>query len=89
MWSSKIPLFPTQTGYPTERGIRRFHINFSTSPLLLFIKTRLNKNIRQEWIVDLKQKARSDDCAIFLADLGSERVEVLFFGLIVLVDAHA
>jgi hypothetical protein len=38
-------------------------------------------------LVDLKQKARIDDCAIFLADLGSERVEVLFFGPVVLVDA--
>ena len=79
----------TFRGYPVERGIRRFYINFSASPLLPFIKTRLNKNIRQERIVDLNQKARSDDCAILLADLASECVKVLFLGSVILVDAYA
>ena len=76
-------------GYPIERGIRRFYINFRTLPLLLFIKTRINKNVWQEWIVHLKQNAGRNDCAIFLVDLAGESIKVLFFGLVVLVDAHA
>jgi len=72
---------------PIERCIGRFDINFCTPSLLVFIKVWLNKDVWQERIVDLKQDARSDNCAIVLVELGSEGVEVLFLSFVVLIDA--
>src|SRR4029079_7924724 len=53
-------------GNSLKGRIRRFDIDFRALPLLAIVQVRLDKNVRQEWIVDLKQNIRGDDCAIFL-----------------------
>ena len=56
-------------------------LNFRTLSLLVFIKVRLNKDVRQEWIVHLKQDARGDNRAIFLVEFSSDGVEVVLVSL--------
>ena len=43
----------------------------------------------QEGVVDLHQDAGRDDRLVFLVQLGRERVEILFLGFVILVDADA
>src|SRR6516165_7682817 len=72
-----------------ERCIGRFDVNLRLSLLLPVVKPWLDEDVRQEWIVHLHQNAGGYDRAIFLVQLGSERVEVLFLALVVFVDADA
>src|SRR5262245_57106244 len=72
-----------------ERCVGRFDVNLRLPLLLLVVKRWLDEDVRQEWIVHLHQNAGGHDRAVFLVQLGSERVEVLFLALVVLVDADA
>ena len=47
------------------------------------------EDVRQERVVDLNQDAGIGDGLVFLAHLGRERVEILFVGLVIFVDADA
>ena len=72
---------------PAERRVRRLDVNLRAPLLLLIVEARLDKYVRQERVVHLQQNARGDDCPVFLVQLGSERVEILFIAPVVLVDA--
>ena len=72
-----------------ERGVGRLDIDLGAAPHLRAVEIRLEENIRQERIVDLHQNAGVGDGAVFLAELGGERVEILLVGFVVFVDADA
>jgi hypothetical protein len=76
-------------GNAAKRLIRRLNVNLRSSLLLLVIKPWLNKDVWQERIVHLHQNAGGGDRPVFLVELGSERVEILFIALVVLVNANA
>jgi hypothetical protein len=76
-------------GNAAERRICRLNVSLR-SPLLLFVvKPWLNKDVWQERIVHLHQNAGGGDRPVFLVELGSERVEIVFSVPVVLVNANA
>ena len=72
-----------------ERGVGRLDIDFGAALHLRAVEIGLEENIRQERIVDLHQNAGVGDGAVFLAELGGERVEILLVGFVIFVDADA
>ena len=74
---------------PLQRGIDRLDIDLRAALFLRVVEARLEKNIRQERIVDLHEDAGVDDRAVFFAHFGGQRVEIVFVGFVILVEAHA
>src|SRR6185312_11373273 len=72
-----------------ERRIARFDVDRRPPPLLRVVEAGLDKDVRQKRIVDLQQNTGVDNRAIFLVQLGGERMEILFVALVVGVDADA
>ena len=60
-----------------------------TGYTLDIVEADLIKDVGQERVVDLHQNPGVDDGAIFLPELGCERMKILFVGLVVFVYAHA
>ena len=76
-------------GMPCKRAVGRLDIDLRAPLLLRVVEAGLEENVGQERIVHLHQHAGRDDRAIFLVQLGRERVEILLVGLVILVDADA
>src|SRR4029078_12584674 len=72
-----------------ERGVGGLDIDFGAPLLLRVVETGLEKDVRQEGVVDLHQDAGRDDRLVFLVQLGRERLEIVLLGFVIRVDAAA
>ena len=74
---------------PCSARLVGLDIDLRAALLLRVVEAGLEEDVGQERIVDLHQQAGVDDRAVFLVQLGRERVEIFFVGLVILVDADA
>ena len=72
-----------------ERDVGGLDIDFRPPLLLGVVEAGLEEDVGQEGVVHLDQDAGRDDRLVFLVQLGRERVEIVFLGLVILVDADA
>ena len=76
-------------GYPFQCRVDRLDIHLRAPLHTCRIETRFDKDVRQEWIIDLHKNAGIDNCPVLLAEFGGHGMEIVFVGFVIFVHADA